>query len=322
MNAAMDTDELELLITVVVTAKGDPQARAACRDLQERVGGRIVGSADCSDEDPGCWSVTISHRPGERAPRNDASALARAVRSLVRRLGPDFADSRVACEPPTAWTVIDDPELVGRLVPGGERMLVEAWTGGGWLPPNTGTQAPGNTGETTADTSWPEPEDDGSGPRLRMSVDVATDREAGAEWQARAVASRVSQRVTVLGFVPLHNRIRVSLDLGPVRGSAADAVQEAVAALGRPGWGPVGWVGETAVVRWIATPQPPAGITAIELAAGPLLASSVTGQPTAPSLGAAPDGRPPAPPVPPAAPGPAAPQAPAAGTQNGFSWFH
>ena len=122
-------EDLELLITAVVAADDEQQARAACAALLRQVGGRVVRAIDCSDEEPGCWSVTISGVSGERATQNVAGALARAVRTFVRQLGDGVPTPRVACEPPTAWTVLDEPELINGLVPGAERVLVEAWAG-------------------------------------------------------------------------------------------------------------------------------------------------------------------------------------------------
>lgn len=118
--------ELELLITVVVGAQDEPSARAACDDLLRRVGGRVVTVGDCSDEEPGCWSLTMSRGTGETGWH--VAALSRVVRNFLRELGPDYARYRVACAPPTAWAVVDDPELVDELVPAGERLLIEAWS--------------------------------------------------------------------------------------------------------------------------------------------------------------------------------------------------
>lgn len=129
---AMVEDELELLITVVVGADDAHRAKSSCGPLLERAGGRVVSCADCSDEEPGCWSVTIS-RAAETSGAGQA-ALSRAVRNFLRELG--TGQSSVSCEPPTAWAVLDDPEVVGDLVNGGERVLVEAWAGG---PATTGT---------------------------------------------------------------------------------------------------------------------------------------------------------------------------------------
>ncbi|WP_460956907.1 hypothetical protein [Parasphingorhabdus pacifica] len=134
---AEDT-ELELLITVLVGAADEDAARTACTTLLDSTGGRLVESGDCSDEEPGCWSVTIS-RAGERGAPAGPATLSRAVRDLLRELGPGYSRHRVSCEPPTAWTVIDDPELLDALVGGGERLLVEAWAGGSELGSSPGS---------------------------------------------------------------------------------------------------------------------------------------------------------------------------------------
>ncbi|RRO15392.1 hypothetical protein EIL87_15100 [Saccharopolyspora rhizosphaerae] len=118
--------ELELLITVVVGAQDEASTRAACADLLRRVGGEVVSVADCSDEEPGCWSLTMSRGTGESGWH--VASLSRVVRNFLRELGPGHARYRVACAPPTAWAVVDDPELIGELVPAGERLLVEAWS--------------------------------------------------------------------------------------------------------------------------------------------------------------------------------------------------
>lgn len=125
----MNDDDLVLLITVVVEAADEQQARAACDALISRTGAQVVDARDCSDEEPGCWAVVMTLPSPEKATHNVAAALARAVRTFVRGLGDGFAASRVACAPPTAWTVLDDPELINGLVPGAERVLVEAWAG-------------------------------------------------------------------------------------------------------------------------------------------------------------------------------------------------
>ncbi|WP_083960341.1 hypothetical protein [Streptoalloteichus hindustanus] len=281
-------DELELLITAVVAAEGADQARAACRGLRARVGGRVVETADCSDEDPGCWSVTISVRPGERAGSTAAAALTRSIRSFLRSLDPGFATSRVACEPPTAWTVVDDPDLVAPLVPGGERLLVEAWTGARWLPAGgdfaAGGARPGRTNHTdhtvysdhvddtgdahdSDDWSEPEPVDDGSGPRLRLWVDVVAEREAGAEWQARAVASRITREARLTGVARHTTAIRVGFDLGRVDGDPGQVVATAVATLGGTGWTPPERTERAVVAGWRTPSPPPSGISAVELAA-------------------------------------------------------
>jgi hypothetical protein len=125
----MNEDDLVLLITVVVEAADEQQARAACDALISRTGARVVDARDCSDEEPGCWAVVITEPSAEKATHNLSAALARAVRTFVRGLADGFPTPRVACEPPTAWTVLDEPELISGLVPGAERVLVEAWAG-------------------------------------------------------------------------------------------------------------------------------------------------------------------------------------------------
>jgi len=125
----MDEDDLVLVITVVVEAANEQQARTACDALISRAGAQIVDARDCSDEEPGCWAVVITRPSTEKATHNVAAALARAVRTFVRGLGEGFSAPRVACEPPTAWTVLDEPELINQLVPGAERVMVEVWAG-------------------------------------------------------------------------------------------------------------------------------------------------------------------------------------------------
>ncbi|WP_433267979.1 hypothetical protein ACQPZF_03030 [Actinosynnema sp. CS-041913] len=255
---AMVGEELELLITVVVGADDERQARAACGGLLRRVGGRVVEAGDCSDEEPGCWSVTVSLTSGERATQNVAGALARAVRMFVRSLGDEFPMPRVACEPPTAWTVLEDQPLLDGLVPGAERLLVEAWAGG---DPQRQEARPEPAAEVR-----PEPE---AGTRLLLRVDVATDRSAGAEWQARAVASRVARSGKITRVAPQGDLLSVNIDLGSSVNSPTVALLDAVSSLGRSGWTPVEWSGESAVTRWSAAPAPEAGITALELTATP-----------------------------------------------------
>ncbi|MEU7475435.1 hypothetical protein AB0A63_05580 [Lentzea sp. NPDC042327] len=125
----MSDDDLVLLITVVVEAADEHQARAACDALSSRTGARVLDARDCSDEEPNCWAVVITEPSAEKTTHNVSAALARAVRTFVRGLGDGFTTPRVACEPPTAWTVLDEPELINGLVPGAERVLVEAWAG-------------------------------------------------------------------------------------------------------------------------------------------------------------------------------------------------
>lgn len=258
-------DELELMITVVVAADDDRAARRACEPLVHRVGGRIVECGDCSDEEPGCWSVTISVPASSSG--DGAAALSRAVRIFLRELGSEFSRHRVSCEPPTAWTVVDDPDLVGNLVPGGERLLVEAWVGDPGSPVLFAEQDP--------DLMPLEPEPaladvDELGrprPRLGMVVDVVTQRHAAAEWPARAVASRVSRSMTLLGSEERPPMVRVELDLGPALGEPAEIVADAVARLGGVGWSRPRAGGPVASARWSAAPTPPSGIAAIELTA-------------------------------------------------------
>ncbi|MEU7524942.1 hypothetical protein AB0A74_04350 [Saccharothrix sp. NPDC042600] len=285
-------EDLELLITVVVAADDERQARTACAGLLRRVGGRVVGAGDCSDEEPGCWSVTVSLVSGERATQNVAGALARAVRTFVRSLGDDFPTPRVACEPPTAWTVLEDQPLLDGLVPGAERLLIEAWAGGDPQrrpepeqpepeQPEPGRPEPGQaeteqsarTAETAkngvdapvADVEPPV----GGGTRLLLRVDVAADRSAGAEWQARAVASRVVRSGKITRVAPHGHVLSVHVDLGSSVDSPTVALLDAVSSLGRTGWTPVEWSGESAVTRWSAAPVPSSGITAMELSATP-----------------------------------------------------
>ena len=125
----MGAEDLELLVTIVVEAADEQQARAACEPLVSRVDGRVVEARDTSDEEPGCWSVAITVASDEKATHSVSGALGRAVRTFVRRLGDGLPTPRVQCEPPTAWTVLDDPDLINGLVPGAERILVEAWAG-------------------------------------------------------------------------------------------------------------------------------------------------------------------------------------------------
>lgn len=279
-------EDLELLITLVVAADDEQQARSACAGLLRRVGGRVVGAGDCSDEEPGCWSVTVSLVSGERATQNVAGALARAVRTFVRSLGDDFPMPRVACEPPTAWTVLEDQPLLDALVPGAERLLIEAWAGGDpqRRPESPATGQPagsaepaGNRGETAkngvdapvADVDPPV----GGGTRLLLRVDVAADRSAGAEWQARAVASRVVRSGKITRVAPHGHLLSVHVDLGSSVNPPTVALLDAVSSLGRTGWTPVEWSGGSAVTRWSAAPVPSSGITAMELSATPDSAS-------------------------------------------------
>ncbi|GAA4612216.1 hypothetical protein [Saccharopolyspora hordei] len=258
-------NELELLITVVVGADDERSARAACRELVQAVGGRIVASGDCSDEEPGCFSVTISRASAETG--QHVAGLSRAVRNFLRELGPDYARHRVACEPPTAWTVVDHPELVGALVRGGERMLVEAWAGGTLVFGRTEPVDPDEPPAPPAPVVGERDEQGRPRPRLALVVDVVTDRRAGAEWQARALAGRLSRTTEVVGCSAEPPVVRVSLDLGPAVGEPKEIVLGAVAVLGGGGWSRVTDDGESASARWSAAPLPPSGIAAIEVTA-------------------------------------------------------
>lgn len=295
-------DHVELLVTVVLAAESDRAARSACRELVWQVEGRIVEAADCSAEEPGCWSVTMRVPTEERATHNIAAPLARAVRQFVRGLGPDIGTPRVACEPPTAWTVLDDPDTITALVAGAERLLVEAWYGddpypadpdavpsGGSTPPARPTVAGPDTGPDTAADMWPtdEPADESTtqgddspadqttdpagevGCRLTLRVDVATSRAAGAEWQARALASRISRNATLTGIREHDGVLSVLVDLGTTGTPPPETVQTAVSALDRPGWSALRWEGETAITTWTARPRPESGITELELSSSP-----------------------------------------------------
>jgi hypothetical protein len=282
----MTDDRVELLVTVVLAAEGEQAARAACRDLVWQVDGRIVESADCSAEEPGCWSVTLRVPSEERATHNVAAPLARAVRQFVRGLGPDFVVPTVSCEPPTAWTVLDDPDAVESLVSGAERLLVEAWYGGDPYPAGDNENQDENQEPQESKKKAPEmPEahrqparrqlpptgDPGptTGCRLTLRVDVATSRVAGAQWQARALASRISRTATVAGVTEHDGVLSVLVDLGTAHTPVPQTVLTAVSALDRPGWSALRWEGDTALTTWTANPRPESGITELELSSSP-----------------------------------------------------
>jgi hypothetical protein len=329
-------ESIELLATVVVAAEDEAAAREACGELCWHVEGQIIESTDCSAEEPGCWSVTISVPTDERATHNMGAPLARAVRRFVRGLGPTVTLPHVSCEPPTAWTVLDDPEALAGLVPGAERLLIEAWCGSDPYrmraqqplaqhhqpadPPTdlAAQPQPAVEPEPTAAPRarhshrqpdrtesepeptpavndnheprpepearpepaeqpvvahrWIPPEDKQSatdGYRLRLRVDVATMRAAGAEWQARAVASRISGAATLTGVTERDGVLSVHVDLGPALASPPQTVLTAVSALDRGGWSPLRWEGDTAITSWTADPPPQSGITGLELSSGP-----------------------------------------------------
>ncbi|HEX5119234.1 MAG TPA: hypothetical protein VFW65_28935 [Pseudonocardiaceae bacterium] len=259
-------DHVELVVTVVLAAEGDQPARSACERLVWQVDGRIVESADCSAEEPGCWSVIMRVPSEERATHNVAAPLARAVRQFVRGLGADFTVPRVSCEPPTAWTVLDDPDAVAGLVEGAERILIEAWYGADPYP-GAEPAVPAPPEEAPPVRRNPPPAEDAS--RLTLRVDVATNRPAGAEWQARALASRISRTATLAGITERDGVLSVLVDLGTARMPASQTVLTAVSALDRPGWSALRWEGETAITTWTAKPKPNSGITELELSSSP-----------------------------------------------------
>jgi hypothetical protein len=201
---------------------------------------------------------------------------------------------RVSCEPPTAWTVLDEPENIAELVPGAERLLIEAWCGADPYrmrarqnqsqppaprprpePKPQPEPEPAPKVEVQqkkpATQQWIPPEDKSTkdGYRLILRVDVATTRPAGAEWQARAVASRISGAATLTGVIERDGVLSVHVDLGPARTSPPQTVLSAVSALDRAGWSPLRWEGDTAITSWTADPAPSSGITALELSSGP-----------------------------------------------------
>jgi hypothetical protein len=276
-------DHVELLVTVVLAAESDKAARSACRDMMWQVDGRIVETADCSAEEPGCWSVTMRVPSEERATHNIAAPLARAVRQFVRGLGPEFVVPRVSCEPPTAWTVLEDPDTITTLAPGAERVLVEAWHGDDpypsadgesikETPPPAAASAPlQQSVPSTPPVRRHTPQGDGTGQgcRLTLRVDVATSRAAGAEWQARALASRISRDATLTGITEHDGVLTVLVDLGTADTPPPQTVLTAVSALDRPGWSALRWEGETAITTWTAIPRPESGITELELSSSP-----------------------------------------------------
>lgn len=104
-------------------------------------------------------------------------------------------------------------------------------------------------------------------PRLRLRVDVVTERRAGAEWPARAVASRLSRTATITGYAVDPPLVQVAMDLGPALGDPPEIMLGAVAALGGSGWSRLRVDEHHAVARWSAAPLPPSGIAAIEISA-------------------------------------------------------
>jgi hypothetical protein len=215
-----------------------------------------------------------------------AAPLARAVRQFVRGLGPDFVVPTVSCEPPTAWTVLDDPDAVESLVSGAERLLVEAWYGGDPYPAGDNENQDENREPRESKKKAPEmpeaprqparrqlPSTGDPGPttgcRLTLRVDVATSRVAGAQWQARALASRISRTATVAGVTEHDGVLSVLVDLGTAHTPVPQTVLTAVSALDRPGWSALRWEGDTALTTWTANPRPESGITELELSSSP-----------------------------------------------------
>jgi hypothetical protein len=142
-------------------------------------------------------------------------------------------------------------------------------------------ETPGNTAETASEPKV-EPAGDsgarhraaggihaGTGCRLTLRVDVATSRVAGAQWQARALASRISRTATLAGVTEHDGVLSVLVDLGTAHTPVPQAVLTAVSALDRPGWSALRWEGETAITTWTAKPRPESGITELELSSSP-----------------------------------------------------
>jgi hypothetical protein len=128
----MTETKLELLVTAVIVADTEHKALAACRPIAHLIGGHVLETRDCSDEEPDCWAVTITRRTPWRDDRPVRLALTEAVRLAAQQLG--VHASSVACEPPVAWTVLDDPALVNVVGQGVERLLIEAWAIGDLIP--------------------------------------------------------------------------------------------------------------------------------------------------------------------------------------------
>ncbi|APU17632.1 MULTISPECIES: hypothetical protein [Actinoalloteichus] len=269
----MGEDRFELLITVVVGVEDDRRARAACQGLLSLVGGRIVESGDCSAEEPGCWSVTI-RRPADVTAGDDESVtLSRAIRRFLRRLGPEYGTSRVSCEPPTAWTVLDDPELLGAIVPSGERLLVEAWSDDSALP----DVEPDRPADSEAGFGFPSVDQDETpavASTVRLRVEVQAERQAGAHWQARAVASRLASRATILRTESADGRtFAVTMDLGSRPGPPDEVAREAAATLGKSGWSRLRVAGESTITEWAAASPGRNGLLGLRLAARQLTES-------------------------------------------------
>ena len=98
-------------------------------------------------------------------------------------------------------------------------------------------------------------------------MDVVTERKSGAEWPARALASRLSRTSTIVDWTERPPMVRIVLDLGPALGEPADIVRDAVRVLGGGGWSRLQVRERSANSRWSAAPTPPSGIAAVELSA-------------------------------------------------------
>ncbi|MBB5924063.1 hypothetical protein FHR81_005140 [Actinoalloteichus hoggarensis] len=251
----MGEDRVELLITVVVGVEDDRRARAACQSLLSLAGGRIVESVDCSAEEPGCWSVTIRGPAEVTTGEDESGTLSRAVRRFLRRLGSEYTTHRVSCEPPTAWAVLDDPELLGAVVPSGERLLIEAWSDDSALP-DVEPAGADPAGDATGGFSFFGGDQDAEPAvesTIRLRVSVQADRQAGAHWQARAVAGRLGSRATILRTESTDGRtFAVTMDVGSRLGTPADVARQAAAALGKAGWSTLHEADDSAVTEWSA----------------------------------------------------------------------
>lgn len=300
--------KLELMVTVVLTASDERQARASCQQLLERVGGIVTHAADLLDEEPGCWTVTTTllRTAPSVADGSPEEVMTAAARRLLTEIDPAL-DGELTCEPPTAWAVIDNAEAVGAVVDGGERLMLEVWFGTASLTPATPPRPRSATSERLVVSSRDLPAedtpvdnvdlaDDEAGvlageattdedvtdedpldeleeqrpDRLLLWVAVAPDPLGGARWQATALSSRITRHAAVIEVIELDDMTCVGLDLGLLDRSPSAAVMAAVAALGRPGWTPVSCVDGMVTTRWTADPPPNAGVLALEFTAGPL----------------------------------------------------
>lgn len=289
--------QLELMVTVVLAARDDRRARRACADLAGRLGGTVTQAADLLDEEPGCWSVTIALSRPAPADAGSPAALTAAVRGLIAEIAPG-AGVETSCEPPTAWAVIDDIEVLAPVVSRGERLLVEVWSEPATLAPSApprprapsrapaepghvliartsdfnpdGSPADGVTGG--GDTGEGDPAGDGrpADDRLSLWLVLVPGRPDGARWLARAVAGRIVRHAEITEVIELDDMTCVGMDLGVLDRPPIAGVLAAVAALGSPGWTPVCHNDQVVTTRWVALPRPAAGVLAMEIAAGPV----------------------------------------------------